>query len=75
MRLRELTVVSEGARSRIEQELVWQKLSLLRYDKLIRLLHVNLYVCSFDHDIAELLDGVAELPDTQALQQTDLNES
>ena len=33
------------------------------------------YVCLCVHDTAEPLDGVHELPDTQTVQQTDVNET
>ena len=42
---------------------------------LMSLLHVCLYVCLCVHDTAEPLDGVAEFPDAQMSQQTDVNET
>ena len=35
----------------------------------------RLYVCLCVHGTAEPVDGVAELPDTQTSQQTDMNET
>ena len=37
--------------------------------------HICLYVCLCVQNSAELIDGVAELPDKQTLQQTDVNET
>ena len=39
------------------------------------LLHVCLYICLCVHGTAEPLNDVPELPDTQMLQQTDVNET
>ena len=41
----------------------------------ISLIHVCLYPCLCVHGTAEKLDGVAELPDTQTAQQTDMKET
>ena len=49
--------------------------SFIPWGRGISLLHVCLYVCSCFHGTAEPLDGVAELPDTQTSQQTDVNGS
>ena len=41
----------------------------------IGLIHICLYPCLCVHGTAETLDGVSELPDTQAAQQTDMKET
>ena len=38
-------------------------------------IHICLYCCLYVHGTAETPDGVAELPDTQTTQQTDVNET